>query len=137
MPLIFLSKTKEHINKVLGNASKVKRVGEYNNGHLYGLHIHKNRKDPRLWPVILMSGTVTHNIAQHTNKLIRLYIKKTYIIYSSKELVLKLNLTKIQNIDCLESLDVESLSTNVPVKTITSIIFNKFTITYPSNHTLP
>ena len=46
----------------------LKRTGEYCNGHLYGLpKIHKNATDPPLRPIISMTGTVTHDIAQQIN----------------------------------------------------------------------
>ena len=78
---------KKELNE-LANASKqtnaslyytIRRIGDYNDGHLYGLpKIHKNSKDPPLRPIISMVGTVTHDIAQYINNIIRPYLNTTH-----------------------------------------------------------
>ena len=53
---------------------KLRRVGNFADGHLYGLpKLHKNIEAPPLRPIISMSGTVTHDIAQFLNNIIRPY----------------------------------------------------------------
>jgi hypothetical protein len=69
-----------------------------------------------------MSGTVTHDVAQHLNAILRPYINSNYIIKSSDELLLKLENVQIRHGQELLSLDVESLFTNVPVDETINII---------------
>ena len=89
--------------------------------------MHKNKTDPPLRPVISMSGTVTHDIAQQINSMIRPYINKKYITQSSDETILLIKKLKVPNINCLTSLDVGSLFTNVPLnETINIIIDNVY-----------
>ena len=57
------------------------RSGDFYDGHLYGLpKLHKNKEDPPLRPIVSMSGTVTHDLAQYLNQQIRPFINKTHII---------------------------------------------------------
>jgi len=95
---------------------KIRRIGHFHNGHLYGLpKIHKNEKDPPLRPIISMSGTVTHDVAQYINGLIRPYLNSDKIVKSSTEVLAQIRELNISQDDHLVSLDVESLFTNVPV----------------------
>ena len=71
-----------------------------------------------------MSGTVTHDVAQYLNSIIRPYLNSQYIIQSSDELLVHLETMKLQPTQQLCSLDVESLFTNVPVDTTIDIIIN-------------
>ena len=73
-------KVKVKINKIVNNLRsshpthyyKIRRKGEFSNGHLYGLpKVHKNSDDPPLRPIISMSGTVTDEVAQHINSIIQ------------------------------------------------------------------
>ena len=66
-------KVKRKINKIAAEFKDtnetlhrtLKRKGAYCNGHLYGLpKIHKCREDPPVRPIVTMSGTVTHDVAQ-------------------------------------------------------------------------
>ena len=67
---------------------KIRRIGDYNNGHLYGLpKIHKSTQDPPLRPIISMTGTVTHDVAQYINNIIRPYLNSTNIVTSGTELM--------------------------------------------------
>ena len=130
------TKVKNKINKLVASLkdtdpylhNSLKRVGDFDDGYLYGLpKVHKNETNPPLRPVISMTGTVTHSIAQKLNEIIRQYLNDTYIIKSSTELILKLDSLKVNNISSFYSLDVESLFTNVPVKdTIDIIIENVY-----------
>ena len=102
------------------------RVGEYPNGHLYGLpKIHKDPIDPPLRPIISMSGTVTHEIAQLLNDMIRPYIDNRYMLKSTDELLLHTKDLKLAPGEELVSLDVESLFTNVPVDETINIIIQR------------
>lgn len=102
---------------------KLRRVGGFYEGHLYGLpKIHKNETSPPLRPIISMSGTVTHDISQHLNSVIRPYINSTYIIKSSDELLVRLGAVTLKPGQQMLSLDVESLFTNVPVEDTINII---------------
>ena len=109
----------EYIFKLL------KRVGEYNQGHMYGLpKLHKNIENPPLRPIISMTGTVTHDIAQYINSLIRPYLCNNYTVKSSEEFIARINDIKIKRNQNVVSLDVQSLFTNVPVHETTDIILN-------------
>ena len=102
------------------------RVGEYPNGHLYGQpKIHKDSKNPPLRPIISMSGTVTHEIAQFLNKMIRPYVDNSHMLRSTDELLLHTKDLKLEPGEELVSLDVESLFTNVPVDETINIIIQK------------
>ena len=72
-----------------------------------------------------MSGTVTHNIAQFINNIIRPYLNNNYIVKSTDEFLLRVNDLKVHNPECLMSLDVENLFTNVPVHETIDIIIEK------------
>ena len=108
-------------NKALYDA--LRRVGEYNAGFLYGLpKLHKNTERPPLRPIISMIGTVTHDVAQYFNDVIRPYLDSSYIVKSNDELLLKLESLQLQPGNKLCSLDVESLFSNVPVRDTIEII---------------
>ena len=101
-------------------------IGEFHPGQLYGLpKIHKNSTNPPLRPIISMTGTVTHALAQYLNKIIQPYINSTYIIRSSDELLVHLSQLRLQPSHQLLSLDVESLFTSVPVEDTISIILQE------------
>ena len=125
------SKVKKKINDIAKRFKEtnesmfklLKRTGEFNNGHLYGLpKIHKNVKQPPLRPIISMTGTVTHDIAQYLNSIIRPYLNSNYIVKSSNEFLMHINNVKLEPGQQMLSLDVESLFTNVPVEETTDII---------------
>ena len=102
---------------------KIRRIGDYNNGHLYGLpKIHKNTDDPPLRPIISMTGTVTHDVAQYINNIIRPYLNTTKIVTSGTELLVNVEDLKLEEGECLVSLDVEKLFTSVPVLDTIDII---------------
>lgn len=102
---------------------KLRRIGDYNFGHLYGLpKLHKNMENPPLRPIISMSGTVTHEVAQYINSLIRPYLNSSQIVTSGTELLVSIGDLTIEPGECLVSLDVESLFTNVPVEQTIDII---------------
>ena len=122
---------KEQINKIANEIKalnpsifyKIRRKGDFTDGHLYGLpKIHKNKETPPLRPIISMSGTVTHDIAQYLNKVIRPYLNSNYIINSSDQFLAEIQDIIVQNGESIASLDVESLFTNVPVQETTEII---------------
>lgn len=116
-----LANTFKNNNELL--FKRLSRVGAYNSGHLYGLpKIHKNATNPPLRPVISMSGTVTHDIAQYINSIIREYLNNKFIVRSSDELLLQLKTLKVEPEHQVCSLDVESLFTNVPVQQTIDII---------------
>ena len=72
-------------------------IGEFNPGQLYGLpKINKNSTNPPLRPIISMTGTVTHALAQYLNKIIQPYINSNYIIRSSDELLVHLSQLHLQ-----------------------------------------
>ena len=71
-----------------------------------------------------MSGTVTHEVAQYLNKIIRPYCNQKYMLRSSDELLVQLSELKLRPEQCLISLDVESLFTNVPIASTINIILN-------------
>ena len=105
---------------------KFKRKGHYNDGHLYGLpKIHKSTTDPPLRPIISMTGTVTHDIAQYINNIIRKYLNTSYILNSSDQFLADVQNLTLEPGQQLVSLDVESLFTNVPVEETTQIIIEK------------
>ena len=90
-------------------------TGDFMEGHLYGLpKLHKNDRDPSLRPIISMSGTVTHKLAQYLNSIIRQYLNKDHMICSSDELLVHLSTRQLHPNQTLCSLDAESLFTNVP-----------------------
>ena len=98
-----------------------------------GFKVHKNSNDPPLRPIISMSGTVTHDVAQHINTIIQPYMNTQHVIKSSDELLLKLKNLQIQDGQKFSSLDVESLFTNVPVQRTIDIIIQ----TAYNHETLP
>ena len=101
-------------------------IGEFHPGQLYGLpKIHKNSTNPSLRPIISMTGSVTHALAQYLNKIIQPYINSTYSIRSSDELQVHLSQLHLQPSHQLLSLDVESLFTSLPVEDTISIIFQE------------
>ena len=105
---------------------KFRRKGHYNNGHLYGLpKVHKNTENPPLRPIISMTGTVTHDIAQFLNNVIRPYLNTTYVLKSADEFLLDTSQMKLNPSDRIVSLDVESLFTNVPVIETIQIILRQ------------
>ena len=60
----------------------LQHTGDYANGHQYGLpKVHKNSNDPPLRPIINMSVSVTHDVAQHINYLIQLYMNTQHVRY--------------------------------------------------------
>ena len=133
--------TKDAINRAIADIKvsqpdvhkQLKITGDFYNGHLYGLpKIYKNATAPPLRPIINMSVTVTHELAQYLNKQIRPYIDRSHMISSSDELLIKLHDTLHRN-QVLASLDVESLFTNVPVETTIDIII----ATAYNHHSLP
>ena len=83
-----------------------------------------------------MSGTVTHDIAQFLNNIIRPYLNTTHIVTSGTELLIQLENVSLQPQECLVSLDVESLFTNVPaiptIDIILEIAYNYPTIAPPA-----
>ena len=109
-------KVKVKINKIASNLRmfhashfyKIRRKDDYYNGHLYRLRkVHKNIDDlPPLKPFISMSGTVTHQVAQHINSIIQLYINTTYVLRSSNELLLQIKDLSVRRGKQLVSLDV-------------------------------
>ena len=102
---------------------KIRRTGDFYNGHLYGLpKIHKNSADPPLRPIISMVGTVTHDIAQFINSVIRPYLNTSQIVKSGTEIIAQFENITLNTNECLVSLDVESLFTNVPVRETIDII---------------
>jgi len=104
---------------------KLRRIGEFNLGHLYGLpKVHKSQTDPPLRPIISMSGTVTHDISQFLNSIIRPFLNKTKMVLSSTEVLVELQSIHLSPSDHLVSLDVESLFTNVPVATTIDFIID-------------
>jgi len=104
---------------------KLRRSGEFYNGHLYGLpKVHKDEKNPPLRPIISMSGTVTHEVAQFLNDLIRPYLNTSKIVRSSTEVLADLRELTLSPDDHVVSLDVESLFTNVPVNTTIDYIID-------------
>ena len=115
---------------------KLRRVGNFADGHLYGLpKLHKNIEAPPLRPIISMSGTVTHDIAQFLNNIIRPYLNSAHIVTSGTELLVQLENVSLQPQECLVSLDVKSLFTNVSViptiDIILEIAYNHPTIAPP------
>lgn len=127
------NKIKVKINKILHRLKntepklhkQLKIVGEYDNGFLYGLpKLHKDRHDPPLRPIVSMSGTVTHELAQTLNHIIRPYLNEKYLVKSSYELLLNLDNLKQYPMEKFYSLDVQSLFTNVPVNRTIDIIAN-------------
>ena len=135
------SATKNNINRIAYEIknktiqNKIKRIGFYNLGHIYGLpKIHKNPENPPLRPVISMCGTVTHEIAQYLNSIIRPYLNNSFIVKSNNESLCKLSNLKLGDTDVFASLDVESLFTNVPVLETIDIIINNI---YHSNTMSP
>ena len=105
---------------------KLKIQGNFPAGHLYGLpKIHKSVTNPPLRPIISMSGTVTHQLAQYLNEVIQPYMDQTYMLKSADEFLLALQPLKITPSQKIMSLDVESLFTNVPVEPTIDIIVNR------------
>ena len=125
--------TKRKINEIAKSCKEtnpqlhkaISRIGTFGDGHLYGLpKIHKDRNSPPLRPIINMSGTVTHEVAQYLNKIIRPYCNQKYMLRSSDELLVQLSELKLRPEQCLVSLDVESLFMNVPITSTINIILN-------------
>ena len=105
---------------------KLKIQGNFPPGHLYGLpKIHKCVSDPPLRPIISMSGTVTHELAQYLNEIIQPYIDQSYMLKSSDEFLLALQNLQLSPNQAIMSLDVESLFSNVPVDPTIDIILNR------------
>ena len=112
----------------------MKITGNFYNGHLYGLpKINKNATAPPLRPIISMSGTVTHELAQYLNRQIRPYIDSSLTISSSDEYLAKLHDITLHRNQVLTLLDVESFFTNVPIETTVDNV----TATAYNHHSLP
>ena len=113
---------------------QLKITGDFYNGHNYGLpKIHKNATAPPVRPIIIMSGAVTHELAQYLNRQIRPYIDRSHMISFSDELLAKLHDITLHRNQVLASLDIESLFTNVPVETT----LDNVTATAYNRHSLP
>ena len=111
-----------------------KCVGTYTRKHLYGLpKIHKSVTDPPLRPIISMSGTVTNDVAQSLNFLIRPFLHSSHMVKSSDEFLLCIRNTTLSDEQKIVSLDVTSLFTNDPIDRTIYIILES---TY-SHGTLP
>ena len=128
------NKLKDRLNKIASNLKshsttwhhKLKRIGHYCNGHLYGLpKVHKSSTDPPLRPIISMVGTVTHDISQHLNKTLRPYLDATYMVKSSDEILADLSSLRVHKTEKIVSLDVESLFTSVPVMETIDLILER------------
>ena len=65
--------------------------------------------------IISMSGTVSHEVAQHLNGIIQPYLNTKYIVRSSDEFLVHFKKLKLSDNQSLVSLDVASCFTNVPV----------------------
>ena len=105
---------------------KLKIKGNYQAGHLYGLpKLHKDPDDPPLRPIVSMTGTVTHELAQYLNQLIYQYLDQKHMVRSGNEFILALDDAKVSPTQAVVSLDVESLFTNVPVHSTIDIILNR------------
>ena len=125
---------KDKLNKLINELKKdsphlyykLRRVGDYKNGHLYGLpKIHKNADDPPLRPIISMCDTVTHEISQYLNSIIRPYIDTRHMVSSGDEILVDFQDRTIERNQKLVSLDVTSLFTNVPVIPTINLILEK------------
>ena len=115
--IIELKKYSPHLNYNL------RRVGDYKNGHLYGLpKTHKNADDPPLRPIISMCGTVTHETSHYLNSIIRPYNDTCYIVSCGDEILVDYQDRTIERNPKLVSLDVTSLFTNVSVMTTINLI---------------
>lgn len=114
----------EKTNKAL--YYKLRRIGDFNNGHLYGLpKIHKDKSDPPFRPIISMTGTVTHELSQYLNSIICPYIDGSHVLRSSEEFLIDVGELRMKPGERLVSLDVESLFTNVPVRETVDIIIER------------
>ena len=80
-----------------------------------------------------MSGTVTHDVAQFLNNIVRPYLNTTYIVTSGTELLVQLENVSLQPQECLVSLDVElSLPSSHRHNRLLEIAYNYPTIAPPA-----
>lgn len=120
---------KTDVNKLIAAANKSNKknepnilnpiVGEYSPGYLYGT-VKTHKKGNPLRPIISQVTTPIYETAKHLNKLISPYMPAEFMLNSTDELLDILRVFKPEG--NLASLDVESLFTNVPVKTTINII---------------
>ena len=126
----YLSKFQNTNNQI---RKKLKRTGEYCPIHLYGLpKVRKNAENPPFPPIVLMSGTVTNDVAHYLNEMIRPHIKSKYMVNSSDEFLFKINVLVMTPAQKVVSLHVSSLFTSISLdRTIDIIIQQAFS--HPSS----
>jgi len=117
-------------NSVIGDVKLQKITGEFEPGYIYGnVKIHKENNFLR--PIISQIPTPTYKLAKKLNELIVPNMPVNYTLKSSEDFVRMLQSIKPKGE--LDSLDVESLFTNVPIeetiKIIQDSVFNHPTLT--------
>ena len=97
--------------------------GNYQPSYLYSnAKIYKDQADPKLRPIISQLNSPTYQIAEDLNNIIIKYMLKKYKINSTDKFLDILKSTENKENGMLASLDVDSLSTNIPVEETVEII---------------
>ena len=109
------------LNGLKNNCNINKLIRHYRPGYIYGnSKIHKNTKDPPIYPIISQIGTPTYKIAKSLNKIIVQYMPKRHMVESTYEMLNILRTMTEKKI--MTSLDTDNLFPNVSVNTTINII---------------
>ena len=127
---------KDKFNKLINELKKdnphlyyrLRRVGNFKNGYLYGLSkIHKSANYLPLRPIVSLCGTSTQKISQYLNSIIKPYIDIRHMINAGTEILIDFQDRKIEKNQKLVSRDVIILFTSVSVMiTINVIVENMY-----------
>ena len=84
-------------------------------GRIYGMcKVHKENFPLR--PVVSMTGTAQYSLAQYLDSYIKPNIPDTFMTYSSKQFIDKVDQFQFKDDDYLVSFDIVNLFTNVPLQ---------------------
>lgn len=119
---------KAEVNRLITQANKqadtrilTPIIGEFSPGYIYGnVKIHKPNYPLR--PIISQVPTPTYKTAKEINKIVTPFLPAKFLLQSTDQFLDLLQCTEANGF--VASLDVESLFTNIPVKSTINIICN-------------
>ena len=105
-----ISSTREPLTKYRNLYSKLRRIGDFSNGHLNGLH---------------KSHKVLHETSQYMISIIRFFVSMSYMHKSGDHLFVDFENLKFEQGQGLASSDLVNLFINFPVQESIELILNK------------